>query len=386
MKLLVVGGTWDCKGGRPSQRVRELIEVLRPERWVNGGDVAMLMRDQIQIEGVDAVVWMPKVDNAEPKGAREIKKRFPHVLLVTSKANLDGRYDLPDLVAHALSLKSNLLIEITKAGSRFLGRLIDPLGNVWAETSYWDELGKALEDRLRTLAGLTRVESVRVNGPEKGVQLDEPFFDLVRRHAEKFQALIQPPPGMTRFLGNATFRCSHGFPAYRVPHENGTWCLCVSRRNVDKRLAGSEMFVPVEPKLGDEGRPSVLYHGPHKPSVDTPVMVKLFEAFGDRARYAMHGHVYVKDAPMTSECLPCGCLEEFEEILEAVAPELSGWYRDRPDVLRAGMLADARPPFAVNLRGHGFVALSPDLEFLDGLEYVARPAWEKGMSNDAASA
>ena len=84
----------------------------------------------------------------------------------------------------------------------------------------------------------------------------------------------------------------------------------MSRRNVDKRYIEQEAFVPCY--MDDTG--NVLYYGPYKPSVDTPIQVRLYKYF-PRINYMLHSHVYVKGAPFTSKAIPCGGIQEVTEIM-----------------------------------------------------------------------
>ena len=51
--------------------------------------------------------------------------------------------------------------------------------------------------------------------------------------------------------------------------------------------------------------------------MDTPVQVRLYKTI-PHINYIVHGHVYVKGAPFTKEAIPCGALEEVDEIMELI--------------------------------------------------------------------
>lgn len=85
-------------------------------------------------------------------------------------------------------------------------------------------------------------------------------------------------------------------------------------------------------------------------SVDDFVAVTASEDKG----YIVHGHVYVDGAPMTHSKIPCGHIEEFDEI--------------------AALFPDAEQTnFAVNLKGHGCLILANSLEFLKNQVLAGRP-------------
>jgi len=124
----------------------------------------------------------------------------------------------------------------------------------------------------------------------------------------------------------------------------------MSKRNIDKTIINSQGFVEVK----DE-ETIVKYFGDLKPSVDTPVQIKLFNRY-QNVNYIVHGHVYVKDTMITSKNIPCGFIEEFDEIKK--------WFPD-----------EKASNFAVNLKGHGCILLAKDLKWLEETKsrLVARP-------------
>ena len=72
--------------------------------------------------------------------------------------------------------------------------------------------------------------------------------------------------------------------------------------------------------------------------------------------YIIHGHVYVKNGLFTSKKIPCGFIEEFDEI-KSLVPN-----RDQTN-------------FAINLKGHGCLILANDLSYLESQydELYGRP-------------
>ena len=119
-------------------------------------------------------------------------------------------------------------------------------------------------------------------------------------------------------------------------------------RNVDKKTLCSEEFVEAE-----FGSSVIEYFGKNKPSVDTPIQLLLFAYFRN-IKYMIHGHVYVEDAPITKNKVPCGFLEEVVDVLAVI---------NDPNIEQ----------FAINLRGHGCLIACKDLSFFNSIRLEARP-------------
>lgn len=353
--MLIVGGSFET--GKPSGYVSKLAAIAVREcfgevKVRNGGAWEDLVEYALEAASHDVVVWMPDVSNDRPKLASDIKNRAPHALLVTSKRNDGGKYSFGDLVARALKTRSGLLLEISreefKETARYRTTIMDPLGNVYAskEPSI-EKVAEVLLDRVSNLRNGTRVSS-QCMGELCAVKLPqetEAFFEIVRSHANTFHELIHGA-NPTRMMGNASFRCTHGFPTFR----HGDF-MFVSKRDIDKRDIGAAGFVPVN--LESEHR--IEYWGPSKPSVDSPINLHLYNQL-PRIRYMLHSHTYVQGAPFTSEVLACGDLREAAAVLDLVSDQAS--------------------VFHVNLRGHGSLVGAEHPDLLRLVRYVARPVPE----------
>ncbi|MFI5296525.1 MAG: class II aldolase/adducin family protein [Polyangiales bacterium] len=358
MSVAFVGGRFDNAGGKPSgyfdRLAHEFSERLGGgfDFLLNGGSYTIL---RMILEGyfldIDVFVWFADVPNELPKIVDLIKVKWPKALLVTSKRNFDGAYSTTDLLGRALKTKSNLLVELTGDAKAVEATVLDPLGSAFCirETDI-AKVAAVLENRLRRLREFTRVESDCI-GPKATLLGEEDFFAIVRAQAERFHEIIHGV-GHERMLGNASFRCANGFPSARCGRT-----IFVSRRDVDKRSIGPESFVAVqlfqqetatETFTGDR----TLYYGDDKPSVDTPIQLRLYRHY-PRVRYMLHSHTYVEGAPMTSEPVPCGAIEEAAQVIALV-----------PDPNAAD--------FCVNLRGHGSIALASSIDFLRDIKWTAR--------------
>jgi len=376
-KILFVGGTFDKTGGKPSKIVRQLAYGLY--ETVNGGSVAEL-RDLVKSfddytpptchcralrPTYDAIIWMPNISNDEEKLLPKIKKKSPHTVLISSKRNTQNKYSYVELVDRALKSKSQLLIEISDSDSGLRFRLVDPLGNV-SRIFFKGELQDfrdMLYEKIQFLLRMKRIGSgndagySHIDPPDKP-QIDSKFLEAITGYADKFHDLIHGENENPRFMGNVSFRCTKGgFPSQR----NGD-AIYVSRRNVDKRSLDAESFVAVAPHKICERWGGILYWGEHKPSVDTPIQIQLYDAF-PKINYMLHAHVYYKGATMTNRYVPCGDTREVAEVVNVVP---------NPKV---------RAKFAVNLKGHGCLIASAKVKDLLNLEdkFYARPTPEETL-------
>jgi len=356
VKIALVGGVFDSGGGRPSGYVERLSRALvacegELDVYVNGGHWALLDGLVEALGDVDAAFWFADVPNELPKLVTGIKERWPKLLLVTSKRNLDAAYGMTEILGRALKSKSNLLVELTGERSNVESTVLDPLGSAYClRERDIGRVAQVLLARLGRLWEFKRVGSTPVGDgarvePPPGAELEE-FYGLVRDQAERFHAIIHGV-GHERMMGNASFRCARGFPSFREGP-----LIFVSQRDVDKRFIGPEAFVAVSAEALDP----VRYYGPAKPSVDTPIQVRLYALY-PRVRYMLHSHTYIESAPTTREPIPCGAVEEADAVRELV-PDLDA--------------AD----FSVNLRGHGSIVLASKLDTLREQPWCPRPVPE----------
>jgi hypothetical protein len=80
----------------------------------------------------------------------------------------------------------------------------------------------------------------------------------------------------------------------------------------------------------------------------------------------LHSHAYIENAPFTGKIVPCGAVEEAEEIINL--------FPDGESV-----------NFSVNLKGHGSLILASDVKYLKNISYIPRdmpeihPEYEKEL-------
>ena len=352
-KALIVGGTFDENRGKRSSLLQIFTDSLEftHKSTLNGGNLKRLEQTLEEVVNYDVVVWMPNIpDNSLPKIVRDIKRKNPKVILITSKRCIEKNYNDADVITHGLRNKSNLILKIVKQGNAYVGRVLDPLGNDYTTSAYKDEyirdfsvLGNIITRRVEKLLGFTRTPSIQVEEEKPQFTVEPEFIDIIHKSAEEFSKLLPVPSTNTRFLGNASFRCGKGFPSFKTDE-----FVMVSRRNVNKEGITEEDFVPVVPNTLP-----IKYYGPNKPSVDTPIQVMLYMYY-KKAKYMLHGHVEVEGAPYkTHSPIPCGSLEEFNEIIRHV-----------PD--------ENEVNFSINLNGHGFLIIADNLDYFRGATFRAR--------------
>jgi len=340
--MFIVGGTFDNNGGKPSHIVSEMMRILEIH-GMNGGDVSAL--NAVDFKYASPLIWMPNISNDEDKILPSLKVKYPHMLLVQSKVVSKGNYTDADIVGRLLKSHSLLGIVIEKKPRGYKFKVLDPLGNIHCSTYDLEVLCRTLKNRTEQIKKMTRVASKRI-GPVNEFTIEDDFISIVQGLGDQFATFVNAI-NPNRLLGNASTRCSVGFPAVRDNER-----LFVSKRNVDKQTLSSEDFVEVT--TTEEG---VEFYGDNKPSVDTPIQLLLMY-FYPNIKYMVHGHVYVKGAPMTENKIPCGFLDEVSDVM-AVIPDLES------------------KNFVVNLRGHGCLIACSDLSYFDEVELEGRPFPEK---------
>lgn len=366
-RILFVGGDWDLNGGKPSSMVNKFASELEDITLYNGGnynDLNAIIESSIDY---DIVIWWANVPNDLPK-IRNVKEINYKVMLVSSKRNIDNKYSFQDLIERALALKSNLTVEFSKVNNLYNMRLFDPIGNVWYEGNSIKECTQELLNRLEIIKSITREsttsseenigalawffnmfkEEMYNDSNKPVVEIKEEFLEIVKSYASKFAEATFHTKDVKRFLGNASFRCPKGFPSFRA----GNY-IFVSKRNVNKEYITINEFVPVY--LKDN---KVYYCGESKPSVDTPIQVRLYELFPN-INYMIHSHCYIQNAPFTKEALPCGALEEVNEIRNLVEEEYNNDY--------------SKDFYLINLKGHGSIMMSKNPDQLLDVNIVGRP-------------
>ena len=414
MKILLVGGTWtvdpeEVFEDHRRSKIVDMVGCAMKDYCIehygsdysidiyNGGCYYNLDAILNKTTGYNIVFWWANVpDNSLPK-IRDVKEVAPHTMLVTSKRNDGDKYSFMELTQHALAIKANMFFEFKKMEKEnesgettkmFHINVFDPLGNHWYDGFDVVKATIAVMNRLEYLRNITRQKTIKSDIEKETVMnalfknsigkmmrseklVDIPdeseFIEIVRKHAETFYQIFNPGEDVKRFLGNASLRpsnfhstrCMRGMPSFKVNN-----MIFVSQRNVDKQFIDIDHFVPCYMEDG-----KLYYCGDNKPSVDAPIQLRLYEAL-PHINYIIHSHCYIKDASFTSKPIPCGAIEEVDEVLKMVK-RYDEEYLKATEKTRC--IKDAKPMmYMINLKGHGSLVLSSDASLMKNVEYVGR--------------
>ena len=164
MSTMVIGGRWDNEGGRPSKIVDGLARSLGwPCR--NGGYLCEL--EEFSADDLNVLLWMPDISNEYGiKFLPRLKAKNKSLLLISSKQCRDTGstpYRDSDVIGHMLKNKVNLGIAIHECAGSYSFKLLDPLGNQFADTSDITVLQKLLALRVRRI---NRPQVLRITSVE----------------------------------------------------------------------------------------------------------------------------------------------------------------------------------------------------------------------------
>lgn len=357
MKVLITAGTWDLDGGKSSGLIKKMYELLcdKEENWVfdyyNGGYYKELQNIILKVKEYDVIFWMANVPN-ELEKVRDVKNINPFAIVIGSKRNhYDNNlnkmeYTFVEILNKSLLQRNNLTIEFSKLkdATNFKMMLFDPLGVAWYDGYDLEELTNNMISRIEFIMTTKRERTYSID-KEISIPDNELFFSYVREVAEIFHKTIQHAEGVTRFLGNASFRGSDGI-------------IYVSRRDVDKALIDVNTFVA---SFLDKDN-KVRYFGEYKPSKDTVVQTRLYNLFPN-INYIIHSHCYAEDGFYTNTPVPCGALDEIDEIIDVVQNNYDNNFN--------------LDYYKFNLRGHGCIIFAKTIDDLIKTKYVTRNLPEK---------
>ena len=276
-----------------------------------------------------------------------VKKLNPTCTLITfvNNDNIKHSIDMMYLVSIALKRRSNLLITYNSNSHGY--SIIDPLGNIFINNDYdVEKVVSTVLIRINELLNFHRVRSECKNPVNyyltNNLENTNSFIKIIKEYANIFQDFIISG-NENRYLGNASFRCAGGFPSFR--NEN---TIYVSGRNTNKSIMQLKDFIPVELNFENV----VRYFGNKKPSVDSPVQLLLYNYY-ENVNYILHSHCYIDGAIMIDRIMPCGVLEEFDEIIK-VFPNTKQYN------------------FCINTKGHGSIVLAKHVDYLNNIPYYKR--------------
>ncbi len=347
MKWIIMGGTFNESHWKPSKIIDSIAQGFESNDFdlevKNGGNIEEIYRVLNQLKTYNFALWFANIPNSiGDKSIRRVKEYNPHLTLVTSKRNVidekEGRsevYSFQELVRRVLENKANLAVEFRQSDlGNYEAAVFDGLWNVYWISQDMRVVGRILRERVQKLLSFTRVPSNQI-GESIPANTEQGFLKRIQKYAQNIPDFVNIET--TRFLWNASYRDKE--------NPERMW---VSARNTDKKNISPELFVAV--RLDDDD--SVSYFGERKPSVDTPIQKKIFNHYPN-IYYLIHMHIYVENAPYTHERVPCGALEEFDEITTLF-----------PDKNTRSLI--------VNLAWHGCIVGVSDVELYDTLRFKKR--------------
>ena len=340
-KILIVGGSWDLNGGRESGFIKkfylELSTYNNNITYLNGGNYDDLQIILNSVKNYDVVCWFANVDNSLPK-IRSVKKINPYTILIGSKRNDNNKYSFVEVLNRTLMERHNLSIEFSKQKEIYKMILFDPLGSKWYEGTSISDLVQNLYKRLLFISNAKREHTYNIEGQIE-IPNNEEFFSFVRKAAETFHKTIDHSEGVTKFMGNASFRGKDNY-------------LFVSKRDVDKSNIDKNNFVACQLNNG-----ILYYYGDTKPSKDTISQANLYNLFPN-INYMIHSHCYAIDGKYTEMPVPCGSLDEIDEITKVIDNQYGGNY---------GLSL-----YKINYLGHGCLLLGKSVDDLKTTHFIPR--------------
>lgn len=336
--MLVVGGTFDEKGGKKSSLIQKLFEdkITNNDLLINGGNIEDIKNILNIVPDYKIIAWFPNISNEVPK-MRNVKEINPYSIFIMSKRN-DGKYSIKDIIVKGLENNANLIIEFSKNGDKFYMQDIDVLGYSWSEkTNDIEKFKKTLFDRIDFLLTTKRVKTYSDNTANNNYDLiSYEYINLNKEYGIVFDELSKEVAQTTRFLGNCSIRIKDK--------------IFMSQRDVDKKVLSKKTFVEVYKKDN-----KIFYKGNIKPSKDTAIQLELYNKF-PQINYIIHCHCYIEDGYFTNIQCPCGDLKEVDEINMIIENN----HLEKDNVIK------------INLIGHGSILMTNNIKELYNINYIKR--------------
>jgi len=112
MNILVVGGTFDENGGKPSGFITKFAKAIGTNIVYNGGGIEDL-QTHINFVFLDYVFWMADIPNTFPKALPNLLAQNPRAILIQSKNNREGKYSHDELFDRMHKSGAEFLLEFT---------------------------------------------------------------------------------------------------------------------------------------------------------------------------------------------------------------------------------------------------------------------------------
>lgn len=313
MKTTIIGGNWGTSDNKESKIVKELSNFFDEAEVFNGGKYDNLPTTI----GGDLAIWMPNIIEETISKKYPVKDRGTTLIISKVVRETEGIHPYTIALNRLFKMQANAVICIEKPYDLYIFTLIDALSNIWIKTSDIDKVAAIIKIFYKWNSQQIRTSINLAKNSNK-------FMDIVKNLAIK----ITNSSG-SRYFGNCSTRCMSLFPSIKT--NNGFF---VSPRNIDKQhITVNDMIY-----IDEEG----CYHGEKKPSVDTPITLKLYNKYSN-INYIIHGHAFFEnDVLTTNNYFACGDLQEMQEIFE--------------------LIKDCKTEFfVINLKKHGFLIGAKDL-------------------------
>lgn len=356
MKVSIIGGNF---GDNPKQssiinKMSSSFSLLKNDVqsiiMYNGGNLDSL--PEILID--DLVIWMPNIDN-------ENRKQYPNkkngTVMICSKVMREG-YTNVDAVSRVFKMHANAVIAIYDNNGIKEFKLIDALGNIWIKTTDISILINAIIGFYYFTKKAVRINSKQLNSIIPPITNFISDIEKITKFRYDLHEFIQINNSLAsyiqltcgdRFFGNLSTRCQKLFPTAKCE----TTLMHVSPRNSDKKYLEVEDFVPCYYINDNE----IGYYGDKKPSVDSPVQLKIYNNFPD-INFMIHGHAFIENTSETKNYCLCGDLNEYDEIKNLITSNVGG----------------------INLKNHGFLIYADTIENLK--KYVFKLNFSYRREND----
>lgn len=330
----------------------------------NGGDTDKIL-ETVEKGNYNIVFWFVKDIDDDTVLFRIKQTNFKIILIVCETI---GNEPFMAALGQIFKVKINLLFLYDEG----IFKCIDPLGNLWYEGKSIEECIQKSVDRINFLNGIKRESTIQAdeeigslawyfnqfkqeyvqNNDITKEEVDESeLLELVKKYAKVYTKETTHSDDVEKVLANPGFRCIKGLPSFR--HRD---VIYVTKRTITNMYIENEDFVPMISKEGQ-----LYYQGNSKPTVDSPIQIKLYEHFPN-INYILHSHCYIDGAVFTSKNYPCGAIEEVEEILRTIQEAYKTFDKDF---------------YVVNLVGHGSYAMGRTVKDLENIKYIGRKMPEK---------
>jgi hypothetical protein len=347
-ELLVIAGVFNENGGAASSFADAFVRQSGTHFTIqscNGGTLERLQTVIRSAGRFPAVVWLAQVDDSSC--ISRIKETNKRCLLVQARRNDRKMHTIAEIVSDMIESRTNLCLVIDHDTKQFDFKVVDALGNLWYEGADTTELIRRLKWYISYALDLTRLSTIATDLDKKETVVEDDFFKIVRLYSAMFKAISGKSVEGEPAFDETRFRCLHGYPSMRIDDT-----ILISCRSIENDSISKSDFIAVENR-GDR----ICYSGSCKPGTDALVHLGLYRYY-ENIRYIIHGHCYVENAPTTMMHVPCGCLEEVEEIKKI--------FQNRHNT-----------DFAINALGHGCYICAQNLGCFTQCRLVAKPFPEK---------